>query len=77
MPKKKPRITRLGLPEKTERIVIAVTPGEKADIRKWAAESKGTVSQYLLVSVAMAREFEREVASGEIGERRWGRRGKR
>jgi hypothetical protein len=53
MPKRKPRLTRLGLPEKSERVIFAVTPEDKRSIKE-AARARGlTVSAYL---VAIHRE---------------------
>lgn len=48
MRKRKPRITRLGLPEKSERIIIAVTEAQKDSIKKAAVDRGTTVSRYLL-----------------------------
>lgn len=48
MAKRKTRLTRLGLPEKSERIIFAVTPEDKRSIQG-AARSRGlTVSAYLV-----------------------------
>jgi hypothetical protein len=50
VPKKtKGRLTRLGLPEKSEKIIFAVTPEQKREIRAMAAAIKEvTVTDYLL-----------------------------
>jgi hypothetical protein len=48
MRKKRERVTRLGLPEKSEKIMFAATPTEKAEIQKAARERGQTVSGYLL-----------------------------
>jgi hypothetical protein len=44
----KERLTRLGLPEKSESVVFAVTPTQKREIRAEAQDNGVTVTDYLL-----------------------------
>jgi hypothetical protein len=46
MPKE--RLTRLGLPERSAKVLISVTPTEKAAIQAAARERGETVTAYLL-----------------------------
>ena len=48
MVNRKERLTRLGLPEKSEKIMFAATPTEKREIQAAAREQGATVSGYLL-----------------------------
>ena len=49
MPKRPPeRVTRLGLPEKSARINLAVTPKEKAEMQEAARSRRMTLTDYLL-----------------------------
>lgn len=42
------RITRLGLPERSAKVIISLTPSEKVAIQKAARAKLETVTQYLL-----------------------------